>query len=196
VFSLLKNHIECLRIMLDKCRQCQFSLNLKKCIFFSPFGVLLGHIDCKQGLLADLSKIGIIVDFPLPTSVKQLCTTLGHTGYYMKFIKGYTQITTPMEKLLKKDCQFDWADECQQRFDTLKQKMVTAPILVFPYWNKEFHVHVNASSIELGVVMAQPGEGDINHLLDFARRKLSTTKINYITTEREGLAMVYVLQKF
>jgi hypothetical protein len=46
-FSLLKNHIECLRLMLDKCRQCQISLNLNKCIFFSTFGVLLGHIVCK-----------------------------------------------------------------------------------------------------------------------------------------------------
>jgi hypothetical protein len=44
IFNLLKNLIECLRLMLDKCRQCQISLNLKKCIFFSPFGVFLGHI--------------------------------------------------------------------------------------------------------------------------------------------------------
>jgi hypothetical protein len=70
VFSLLKNHIECLKLMLDKCRQCQISLNLKKCILFSPFGVLLGHIVCKQGLLVDPSKIAIIVDLPPPTSIK------------------------------------------------------------------------------------------------------------------------------
>jgi hypothetical protein len=70
VFSLLKNHIECLRLMLEKCRQCQIALNLKKCILFSPFGVLLGHIVCKQGFLVDPSKIAIIVDLPPPTSVK------------------------------------------------------------------------------------------------------------------------------
>jgi hypothetical protein len=64
IFSLLKNHIECLRLMLDKCKQCQIYLNLKKCIF--PFGVLLGHIVCKQGLLVDRSKIAIIVDLPPP----------------------------------------------------------------------------------------------------------------------------------
>jgi hypothetical protein len=64
IFSLLKNHIECLRLMLDKCRQCEISLNLKKCIFFSPFGVMLGHIVCKQGLLVDPSKIIIIIDLP------------------------------------------------------------------------------------------------------------------------------------
>jgi hypothetical protein len=101
-----------------------------------------------------------------------------------------------MEKLLKKDCQLKWSEECQQRFDTLKQKMVTAPILVFPDWSKEFHVHVNASSIALGVMLAQPGAGDIDHRLSFASRKLSTAEINYTTTEREGLAMVYALQKF
>jgi hypothetical protein len=82
---------------------------------------------------------------------------LGHIGYYRKFIKGYAHITTPMQKLLKKDCQFQWTKECQQNFDTLKQKMVTVPIMVFPDWSKEFHVHVDASSIALGVVLAQPG---------------------------------------
>jgi hypothetical protein len=125
-----------------------------------------------------------------------LCTALGHTGYYRKFIKGYAQIKTPMEKFLKKDCQFHWTEECQQSFDTLKQKMVTTPILVFLDWSKEFHLHVDASSISLVVVLSQPGVGDINHLLAFASRKLSTAHINCTTTEREGLAMVYALQMF
>jgi hypothetical protein len=44
VFSLLKDHIEVLRLMLDRCRQCQISLNLKKCIFCALFGILLGHV--------------------------------------------------------------------------------------------------------------------------------------------------------
>jgi hypothetical protein len=57
-------------------------------------------------------------------------------------------------------------------------------------------VHVDASSIALGAVLEQPREGDIHHLLAFASGKLSTTEINYTITEREGLAMVYALQKF
>jgi hypothetical protein len=195
-FSLLKNHIECLRLMLDKCRKCQISLNLNKCILFSPFGVILGHIVCKHGLLVDPSKISIIVHLPPPTSVRQLRIAMGHTGYYRNFIKGYAQITTPMEKLLKKDCQFQWSEECQQSFDSLKQKMVIVPIPVFPDWSKEFHVHVDTSSIALRAMLAQLGAGYIDHLLAFASRKLSTVGINYTTTEREGLAMVYALQKF
>jgi hypothetical protein len=90
IFSLLKDHIECLRLKLDKCREYQISLNLKKCILFSPFGVLLGHIVSKQEFLVDPSKIVIIVYLLPPTSVRQLRTALGHTGYYRKFIKEYT----------------------------------------------------------------------------------------------------------
>jgi hypothetical protein len=101
-----------------------------------------------------------------------------------------------MEKLLKKYYQFGWTEECQQSFDTLKQKMVIVPILVFPEWSKEFHAHVDVSSIALGAVLAQPGEGDIGHPLAFSSRNLSTAEINYTTTQREGLAMVYALQKF
>jgi hypothetical protein len=56
--------------------------------------------------------------------------------------------------------------------------MVTSPILVFPDWRKEFHVHVDASSISLGAVLARPGEGDIDHPLAFANRKLSTAEVN------------------
>jgi len=79
---------------------------------------------------------------------------LVHTGYYRKFIKGYAKITAPMEKELKKDYKFTWTEECQQSLDILKEKMVIAPILIFPDWTKEFHVHVDASSITLGVVLA------------------------------------------
>jgi hypothetical protein len=74
--------------------------------------------------------------------------------------------------------------------------MATVPIPVFPDWTNEFHVHVDVSSIALGELLEQPGEGDIDHPLSFFSRKLSTAEINYTTTEREGLAMVYALQKF
>jgi hypothetical protein len=61
----------------------------------------------------------------------------------------------PMEKLLK-DTKYQWNDECQKSLDILKEKMVTTPILMFPYWEKEFNVHVDAYAITLGVVLTQP----------------------------------------
>jgi hypothetical protein len=58
---------------------------------------------------------------------------------------------------------------------------------MFQDWKKEFHVHVDALSIVLDAVLAQPGEGELNHPISFASRKLSTTENNYTMTEREGL---------
>jgi hypothetical protein len=155
-YSLLKDHVEVLRLMLERFRQCQISLNIKKCIFGTPFGILLGNIVCKQGLLVDPAKIAVIVNLPPPKLVSQLRETMGHTIYYKKFIKGYEEITMSMEKVLRKDSKFQWNEDCQQGLDTLKEKMVTTTILVFPYWEKTFYVHVYASTIELGSILVQP----------------------------------------
>jgi hypothetical protein len=78
----------------------------KKMYIWNTVGILLGHIVCKQGLLVDTTKIAVIVNLPPPKIVCQLRTTLGHTEYYGKFIRGYVHITVPMEKLLGKDKKF------------------------------------------------------------------------------------------
>jgi len=67
-----------------------------------------------------------------------------------------------MEKLLKKDVTFYWNDDHKKRLDILKEKMVTALILVFPDWKKEFHVHV-ASCIALGGVLTLAGREGLDH---------------------------------
>jgi hypothetical protein len=65
--------------MLERCRQCQLSLNIKKFILRTPFGILLGHILCKTGLLVDPAKIALIVNLQPPKIVRQIRETLGHT---------------------------------------------------------------------------------------------------------------------
>jgi hypothetical protein len=79
---------------------------------------------------------------------------LVHIVYYRKFIQGYAQIPTLMEKFLMKEASFQWNEDCERGLDTLKQKIVTMPISIFPVWNKEFHVNVDASSIALGAVLS------------------------------------------
>ena len=76
-------------------------------------------------------KIVVILNLEASRSVKQLHGTLEHTGYYYNFIKGYAKITTSMEKALKKDVMFCWNDHCKKSLDILKEKMATAPSLIF-----------------------------------------------------------------
>jgi hypothetical protein len=113
VFRLLKDHIETLWLMLDKCRQYKIPLNLNKCILCASFGIFLGHVVCKKGLLIDLAKIVVFVNFPLHTSIQKLRKMLGHIGYYKKFIKGYAHITNLIETLLNKEGKFQWNEDCQ-----------------------------------------------------------------------------------
>ena len=94
--------------------------------------MLLGHVICHDGILVDPAKVVIILDLPPPTLVMQVRSVLGHTCYYMKFIRGYAKITAPMEKMLKKYAKFQWTPSFQESLDKLKNKMATVPILVFP----------------------------------------------------------------
>lgn len=111
VFGLVKYHVASLRLMLDIRHRYHISLNLKKCIFCVPYGIMLGHVVCKKGLMVDPVKIAVIVNLEALKNVKKLHAMLGHTGYYKKFIKYYAQITTPMEKLLKKDATLYYDEE-------------------------------------------------------------------------------------
>eukprot|EP00253_Pinus_taeda_P003586 PITA_03586 len=99
-----------------------------------------------------------------------------------------------MEKLPKGTEEFVWNEDYQTTLNKLKERLVSAPILVYPDWNKMFHVHIDASGIALGAVLVQPGEKNVDNLVYYASRELSTAKRNYTKTEREALAMVYYLQ--
>lgn len=131
-----------------------------------------------------------------PANIKQPISTLGHIWYYRRFILNYVLIIAHMDKLLRKAERFMWSKECQASLNIIKEKLVSVPILVYPDWKKKFHVHIDASSIALGVVLAQSREGSLDNTIYIFSRKFSTIENNYTTTKREALVMVYSLQKF
>ena len=112
IYSMLKYHIKWLRLMLERCIQIQISLNIKKCIFATPIGILLGHVVCKEGIKVDIAKIKVIIDLKPQVNLKQFIIFLGHIGYYRKFIRHYSYITYPMDELLRIDVPFHWTEEC------------------------------------------------------------------------------------
>ena len=72
VYSLLKEHIKWLRLMLERCRKIQHSLNIKKCVFATPNKILQGHVVCTDGIKVDLSKIKVILDLKPPINPNKL----------------------------------------------------------------------------------------------------------------------------
>ena len=152
---MLKDHIKWLRLMLERCRQIQLSLNIKKCIFATPIGILLGHVVSKEGIKVDIAKIKAIINLKPLVNPKQIRIFLGNIGYYRKFIRHYSDITYPMEELLRINVPYHWTEECQHSFELLKRKLVEAPILKFPDWSRKFYIHIDASSLVVGAILTQ-----------------------------------------
>ena len=107
---MLKDHCKWLRLMLERCGQSELSLNFKMCIFLTPIGILLGHIVCKEGIKVEFAKIKIILNLKPPMNPKQVRVLLGHTGYYRKFIRYYSDMTYPLEELLREYKEFEWTE--------------------------------------------------------------------------------------
>lgn len=97
---------------------------------------------------------------------------------------------------MENDATYCWNDDCKKSLEVLKEKMASSPILVFPQWDIEFHVHVDASCISLGTVLMQEGVEGMDHPIAFVIWQLSKAEKNYSITEHEGFAMVYMLQKY
>ena len=127
---------------------------------------------------------------------KQVRVLLGHTGYYRKFIRYYSDKTYPLEELLREDQEFNSTDECNISFETLKRKLVEAPILRFPNWSIKFHVHIDTSGLAIGAILTQPRDDRMDYLIVYSSRKLNKEERNYSTIEREALGMVFALQKY
>ena len=95
-------------------------------------GIVLGHVVSSRGIEVDKAKVDLIAKLPPPTSVKGVRSFLGHAGFYRRFIKDFSKISRPLCNLLAKDVPFEFTPECLEAFKTLKDKLISAPILMSP----------------------------------------------------------------
>jgi hypothetical protein len=189
--AYLENHSK----ILKRCIETNLVLNFKKCHFMVNQGLILGHIVSSKGIEVDNAKIDIIKSLPYPTNVKQVRSFLGHAGFYRRFIKGFSKITTPISKLLQKDVDFIFDDSCKKAFEDLKTALTTAPILKSPDWSKPFEIMCDASDFAVGAVLGQKID-KASHVIYYASRTLDMAQTHYATIEKELLAIVFALEKF
>ncbi|KAD3337312.1 hypothetical protein E3N88_32832 [Mikania micrantha] len=181
--------------MLRRCVETNLMLNWEKCHFMVTEGIVLGHKISRDGIQVDKAKIETISKLPPPTSVKAVRSFLGHAGFYRRFIKDFSKITRPITRLLEKEVEFVFDDDCLRAFEFLKERLVSAPILIAPDWSQPFELMCDASDFAVGAVLGQRVDKHF-HPIYYASKTLDAAQENYTTTEKELLAVVYAFDKF
>ena len=156
VYSQQQQHLLYLRMVFQRCREKRICLNPFKCVFCIWKGQLLGHIVSQQGVQMSADKVSDLINAKAPTSVTEVSSFLGYANFYRHFVEHFAAIAIPLYELTQKDVPFTWTTECQKAFEQLKPTIASEPILRQPNWDTIFHVHVDASSIALGSILAQP----------------------------------------
>ena len=187
--------LENLDKVLKRCQETHLVLNWKKCYFMVREGIVLGYRVSERGIEVDQAKIDVIEQLPPPTNVKGVRSSLGHAGFYRRFIKNFFRIVRPLTNLLAKGAPFNLNEECLVALYTLKKALVSAPIIQPPDWKLSFEIICDASDYDVGVVLGQCRDKQ-HYAISYASKTLSGPQLNNATTEKELLAVVLTVDKF
>ncbi|GBN96200.1 Transposon Ty3-G Gag-Pol polyprotein [Araneus ventricosus] len=136
-------------------QNANLKLSPKKCRFFRKEVSYLGCIISADGVKTDPEKTKTLVDWPRPEPVHDLRSVLGLCTYYRRFVRNFSAIARPLHKLTEARSSFNWTEECEKSFSSLKQALITSPILTYPRTDKEFILDTDASNEGTGAVPAK-----------------------------------------
>lgn len=197
VFSrMLEEHLIHLRRVIGKIQESKLKLKLSKCCFIREEVDYLGHVLTPQGLRTNTKLVAAVMEFPQPQNLKEVTCFLGLSSYYRRFIPQFSAIAQTLNCLTRKGVEFIWTEECQESFDSLKQKLATTSVLAYPSFDMPFVLETDASILGIGAVLSQPQADGLLHPVAYASRSLNPCECNYSITELETLAVVWAMQHF
>ena len=154
----------------------------------------LGLAISRKGIKVDKAMVQIIAKLPIPRCVKDIRSFFWHVGFYRRFIRDFIKIARPLTNLLAKDVPFIFDDKCLSVWDKLKLELISAPIILPPDWSKPFEIMCDASDFAISCLRKR--KDNKHHVIYYSSRTLNKTQVNYTTTEKEFLAVVFALEKF
>jgi hypothetical protein len=137
----------------------------------------------------------VIEQLPPPVNIKGIRSFLVHCGFYRQFIKDFSHIARPPTNLLDKDVSFKFDDAYLKSFNILKEALISAPIIQPPNWSLPFEIICDVSDYAMGAVLGQTNDRK-HHAIAYASKTLIGAQLNYATTEKELLAVVFAIDKF
>jgi hypothetical protein len=192
----LEDHIKMVREVLARLQKHKLAAELEKCSFHVQEVEFLGHILNGKGMRMEEAKIKEIVEWPTPRSVKEVQSFLGFCNFYRRFIRHFARIARPIHDLTKKGVQFEWSPRCQAAFDSLKEKVTSAPILVAFNFSKPHMIETDASDLAMSGILNQLEDDGKWHPCAFMSKSFIPAQINYDVHDKEMLAIVKAFQEW
>ena len=190
-----EEHLDCLRQVFEHLRHAKLKLGADKCTFAAREVSYLGHRVTEEGLLPDPSLLAAIREISPPQNTMEVCSFLGLSGYYWRYVKNFAAITGPLHALTRKDTVFHWISDCQDAFDRLKTLLTTSPITAFPDFSLLFRLYTHMSTAGLSAILAQVREGK-ERIICCTSRSLNQAEKAYPATKLECLTIVWAVAKF
>lgn len=176
-----EEHIERLDEVLSRMSKANLKFTPKKCHLFKQEVKFLGHVVSEKGIATCEDKVTAVKEWPLPTCVKDIKSFLGLASYYRRYIKSFSTISAPLNKLTQKGETFKWTPECQTAFDTLKEVLTCAPILGYPNIRDQYFIDCDASSVGIGAVLSQMQDG-VERVIAYFSKTLNRAQRQYCVT--------------
>lgn len=190
-----KEHLQHLRLVMNRLREQQLFAKKSKCHFFMESVNFLGHTIDADGIHVDNSKVKAMVDWPEPKKPVDMQSFLGTAGFYRKFIKDFSAIANPLYAYGNK--KKEWDKECSQAFKSLKDKLVSAPVLLPFDETKEVLVTTDASDFAIGATLELLGDdGKVLGVVAYLSAKLSGAELKWPVREKEGFAIRAALEQW
>jgi hypothetical protein len=156
-----EQHLENLEAVLEAICKAGLKLKPSKCHFAQSSVDFLGFTISDSGLAPDSKKVEAISRYPTPKDLTELRRFLGVASYYRRFISGFSDIASPLNRITQKDMPFVWDENCENAFQTIKEQLMSSPVLAFPEPNGDYILYTDASDVGVGAVLVQEdGEGE------------------------------------
>jgi hypothetical protein len=190
-----EEHLRHLDKVLCRLREVNLKLNPNKCCFAKKAITFLGHMVSKEGIQPDPGKIQAVLHFPPPRNVTNVRSFQGLTGYYRKYVKGYSTVAGPLFALTRKDVAFVWDVNCERAYQTLKTELVNAPILTRPDFKRTFWLDVDWSPKGVGAILSQK-DGKFERVVAYASKSLTEAQRKFHPMEGECYALIWGVMHF
>lgn len=193
----LDEHRRHVRLVLQRLLENKLYVKAEKCEFHSSSVSFLGFVIAGGEVRPDPAKVRAVVEWPVPTTRKQLQRFLGFANFLRRFIRNYSSVAAPLTGLTSLSVPFRWTAAANAAFCRLKSLFSTAPVLVQPDPSGQFIVEVDASDTGVGAVLSQRSATDGKvHPCAFFSRRLSQPEARYDVGDKELLAIKLALEEW